>query len=48
MNAKIGMLKLAEILHTYPAQSDAIRMAAVAYRASLTAVQRRWPGRGGL
>jgi pyruvate/2-oxoglutarate dehydrogenase complex dihydrolipoamide dehydrogenase (E3) component len=39
MNAKIGMLRLAEILHTYPAQSDAIRMAAVAYRASLTTVQ---------
>jgi pyruvate/2-oxoglutarate dehydrogenase complex dihydrolipoamide dehydrogenase (E3) component len=37
MNAKIGMLELAEILHTYPAQSDAIRLAAVAYRASLTA-----------
>lgn len=37
MNAKIGMLKLAEVLHTYPAQSDAIRMAAVAYRASHTA-----------
>jgi pyruvate/2-oxoglutarate dehydrogenase complex dihydrolipoamide dehydrogenase (E3) component len=37
MNAKIGMLKLSEVLHTYPAQSDAIRMAAVAYRASLTA-----------
>ncbi len=41
MNAKIGMLKLAEILHSYPSQSDAIRMAAVAYRASLTALQQR-------
>jgi pyruvate/2-oxoglutarate dehydrogenase complex dihydrolipoamide dehydrogenase (E3) component len=41
MNAKIGMLKLSEILHTYPAQSDAIRMAAVAYRASLTTVHQR-------
>lgn len=37
MNAKMGMLELAEILHTYPAQSDAIRLAAVAYRTSLTA-----------
>ncbi len=41
MNAKIGMLKLADVLHTYPAQSDAIRMAAVAYRASLNNVQQR-------
>ncbi len=41
MNAKIGMLRLSEILHTYPAQSDAIRMAAVAYRASLNGVQQR-------
>lgn len=41
MNAKIGMLKLAEILHTYPAQSDAIHMAAVAYRASLATAQQR-------
>ena len=31
MSAGIGMRRLAEILHTYPAQSDAIRMAAVAY-----------------
>ena len=37
MNAKMGMRKLAEVLHTYPAQSDAIRMAAVAYRRSLLA-----------
>ena len=35
MSAKIGMLKLADVLYTYPAQSDAIRMAAMAYRASL-------------
>jgi pyruvate/2-oxoglutarate dehydrogenase complex dihydrolipoamide dehydrogenase (E3) component len=41
MSAKIGMLKLAEVLHTYPAQSDAIRMAALAYRASLTTRQSR-------
>jgi len=34
MNGKIGMLQLAEIAHTYPAQSDAIRLAAVAYRDS--------------
>jgi pyruvate/2-oxoglutarate dehydrogenase complex dihydrolipoamide dehydrogenase (E3) component len=37
MNAKIGMRQLAGILHTYPAQSDAIRLAAVAYMNSLSA-----------
>jgi pyruvate/2-oxoglutarate dehydrogenase complex dihydrolipoamide dehydrogenase (E3) component len=31
MSARIGMRKLARILHTYPAQSDAIRLAAVAF-----------------
>jgi pyruvate/2-oxoglutarate dehydrogenase complex dihydrolipoamide dehydrogenase (E3) component len=31
MSAGIGMRELATILHTYPAQSDAIRLAAVAY-----------------
>lgn len=31
MSAGIGMRRLAEILHTYPAQSDAIHLAAVAY-----------------
>jgi pyruvate/2-oxoglutarate dehydrogenase complex dihydrolipoamide dehydrogenase (E3) component len=31
MSAGIGMRRLASILHTYPAQSDAIRLAAVAY-----------------
>jgi pyruvate/2-oxoglutarate dehydrogenase complex dihydrolipoamide dehydrogenase (E3) component len=31
MSAGIGMRRLATILHTYPAQSDAIRLAAVAY-----------------
>jgi pyruvate/2-oxoglutarate dehydrogenase complex dihydrolipoamide dehydrogenase (E3) component len=31
MRAGIGMRELATILHTYPAQSDAIRLAAVAY-----------------
>jgi pyruvate/2-oxoglutarate dehydrogenase complex dihydrolipoamide dehydrogenase (E3) component len=31
MNAKMGLRKVANILHTYPAQSDAIRLAAVAY-----------------
>ena len=31
MNAKIGMRRLAEILHTYPAQSCAIQMAAQAF-----------------
>jgi pyruvate/2-oxoglutarate dehydrogenase complex dihydrolipoamide dehydrogenase (E3) component len=31
MNAGIGMRRLANILHTYPAQSDAIRLAAVAF-----------------
>jgi pyruvate/2-oxoglutarate dehydrogenase complex dihydrolipoamide dehydrogenase (E3) component len=35
MNAKVGMRQLAGILHTYPAQSDAIRLAAVAYLKSL-------------
>ena len=31
MNVGIGMRQLATILHTYPAQSDAIRLAAMAY-----------------
>ncbi len=31
MTANIGMRQLATILHTYPTQSDAIRMAALAY-----------------
>jgi pyruvate/2-oxoglutarate dehydrogenase complex dihydrolipoamide dehydrogenase (E3) component len=31
MSAGIGMRGLAAILHTYPAQSDAIRLAAMAY-----------------
>jgi pyruvate/2-oxoglutarate dehydrogenase complex dihydrolipoamide dehydrogenase (E3) component len=31
MNAGIGMRRLADILHTYPAQSDAIRLAAMAF-----------------
>jgi pyruvate/2-oxoglutarate dehydrogenase complex dihydrolipoamide dehydrogenase (E3) component len=31
MSAGIGMRKLSGILHTYPAQSDAIRLAAIAY-----------------
>jgi pyruvate/2-oxoglutarate dehydrogenase complex dihydrolipoamide dehydrogenase (E3) component len=31
MSAGIGMRRLAAVLHTYPAQSDAIRLAAVAY-----------------
>jgi pyruvate/2-oxoglutarate dehydrogenase complex dihydrolipoamide dehydrogenase (E3) component len=31
MNGGIGMRRLAAILHSYPAQSDAIRLAAVAY-----------------
>jgi pyruvate/2-oxoglutarate dehydrogenase complex dihydrolipoamide dehydrogenase (E3) component len=35
MSAKVGMRRLASILHTYPAQSDAIRLAAVAYLKSL-------------
>jgi pyruvate/2-oxoglutarate dehydrogenase complex dihydrolipoamide dehydrogenase (E3) component len=41
MNAKIGMRQLAGVLHTYPAQSDAIRLAAVAYRDSLAGRDRR-------
>jgi pyruvate/2-oxoglutarate dehydrogenase complex dihydrolipoamide dehydrogenase (E3) component len=31
MSVGIGMRELAEVLHTYPAQSDAIRLAALAY-----------------
>jgi len=31
MNAKIGMRRLADILHTYPAQSCAIQLAARAF-----------------
>jgi pyruvate/2-oxoglutarate dehydrogenase complex dihydrolipoamide dehydrogenase (E3) component len=31
MNANIGMRRLATILHTYPTQSDAIRLAAMAF-----------------
>ncbi len=31
MSAGIGMRQLATILHSYPAQSDAIRLAAMAY-----------------
>ncbi|HVC00704.1 MAG TPA: FAD-dependent oxidoreductase [Steroidobacteraceae bacterium] len=33
MHGNIGMRRLADILHSYPAQSDAIRLAAVAWRA---------------
>lgn len=32
MSAGIGMRQLADVLHTYPSQSDAIRMAAIAFR----------------
>ena len=35
MHAKMGMRALAEVLHAYPAQSDAIRLAAHAYVESL-------------
>jgi hypothetical protein len=35
MHAKLGMRALAGILHAYPAQSDAIRLAARAYMNSL-------------
>jgi pyruvate/2-oxoglutarate dehydrogenase complex dihydrolipoamide dehydrogenase (E3) component len=31
MSTGIGMRDLAKVLHTYPAQSDAIRLAAMAY-----------------
>jgi hypothetical protein len=41
MNAKIGMLQLADMLHTYPSQSDAIRLAAAAFRKSEMGRQRR-------
>ncbi|HEV7610551.1 MAG TPA: mercuric reductase [Steroidobacteraceae bacterium] len=37
MNAKVGLRQLAGVLHTYPAQSDAIRLAAIACRDSLQA-----------
>lgn len=30
MTAGIGLRDLADVLHTYPAQSDAVRMAAIA------------------
>jgi hypothetical protein len=36
MHAKMGMRALAEVLHTYPAQSDAIRLAARAYVETLS------------
>jgi pyruvate/2-oxoglutarate dehydrogenase complex dihydrolipoamide dehydrogenase (E3) component len=32
MSAGIGMHRLADVLHTYPSQSDAIRLAAIAFR----------------
>jgi pyruvate/2-oxoglutarate dehydrogenase complex dihydrolipoamide dehydrogenase (E3) component len=32
MTAGLGMCDLAEVLHTYPAQSDAIKLAAMAYK----------------
>jgi pyruvate/2-oxoglutarate dehydrogenase complex dihydrolipoamide dehydrogenase (E3) component len=35
MHAKLGMRELVRVLHTYPAQSDAIRLAARAYMNSL-------------
>jgi pyruvate/2-oxoglutarate dehydrogenase complex dihydrolipoamide dehydrogenase (E3) component len=35
MHAKLGMRELARVPHTYPAQSDAIRLAARAYMSSL-------------
>jgi pyruvate/2-oxoglutarate dehydrogenase complex dihydrolipoamide dehydrogenase (E3) component len=37
MSAGIGLRDLARVLHTYPAQSEAIRMAAIAYVESLPA-----------
>jgi hypothetical protein len=36
MNAKVGMRQPASNLHTYPLQSDAIRLVAVAYVNSLS------------
>ncbi len=35
MNKGIGLLELTDILHTYPSQSEALRMAALAYERSL-------------
>jgi pyruvate/2-oxoglutarate dehydrogenase complex dihydrolipoamide dehydrogenase (E3) component len=40
MSAKIGMRQLSKILHSYPAQSDAIRLAAMAYMRSQPALQK--------
>lgn len=37
MNAKVGLRQIAGVLHTYPSQSDAIRLAALACRDSLRA-----------
>jgi pyruvate/2-oxoglutarate dehydrogenase complex dihydrolipoamide dehydrogenase (E3) component len=36
MNKGLGLLELTDILHTYPSQSEALRMAALAYEQSLT------------
>ncbi len=35
MNKRMGLLELTDILHTYPSQSDALRMAALAYERTL-------------
>jgi pyruvate/2-oxoglutarate dehydrogenase complex dihydrolipoamide dehydrogenase (E3) component len=40
MNKEIGLLELTDILHTYPSQSEALRMAALAYERSLKTGQR--------
>lgn len=36
MNKGLGLMELTDILHTYPSQSEALRMAALAYERSLT------------
>jgi pyruvate/2-oxoglutarate dehydrogenase complex dihydrolipoamide dehydrogenase (E3) component len=41
MSAGIGMTQLANIVHTYPAQSEAIMLAGLAYRKDQVLAQRR-------
>jgi hypothetical protein len=47
INAGIGMRALAQVIHTYPTQAEAIKMAADAYNRTrltptLKALARRW------
>jgi hypothetical protein len=45
MSAGIGMQALADVVHTYPAQSGAIMLAAQAYRRDTDGTVRREPCR---